>query len=295
MIPPRLTPGGTIGLCSPSHIALGDDYQKIKDGLRSIGFKVREAENLYKNTWGYLASPMERAADFNQLIADPDVELVFFGGGEGSAELLPYIDFDNIRRHPKCILSYSDGTTILNPVWSRTGLVTYYGQSPQMFMDPSQYDYQHFSRHLILGDVREHMPASRWQIQTPGTGEGILTGGYSRNFAMLLGSPYFSWDPGQKYLLFLEDHQSFGGVDYVGAMLANIEQHPFSRCVSGVIFGHYSEDPCPWLLKRLERMGQVLGVPVVYCDDFGHGSSHGILPIGVEARLTTDPCCLKYL
>ena len=44
----------------------------------------------------------------------------------------------------------------------------------------------------------------------------------------------------KKYILFLEDHEKFGGVDYVSAMLSHIEQNDFIHSVSGLIFGNYS-------------------------------------------------------
>ena len=53
---------------------------------------------LYKNTYGYLASEMERANDFNQLVLNQDVDLILFGGGEGGNELLPYINYENIMQ-----------------------------------------------------------------------------------------------------------------------------------------------------------------------------------------------------
>ena len=40
------------------------------------------------------------------------------------------------------------------------------------------------------------------------------------------------------------------------------------------------------LLDRLERFGLRHGVPVAYCDDFGHGENHAILPIGRPAGFT---------
>ena len=291
----RLTPGGVIGICSPSHIANPETYRQIIDAFLLKGYIIRESHNLYKDTYGYLASPKERADDFNQLIRDPEVELGMFGGGEGSVELLPYIDYEQIRRFPKLILSYSDGTTILNSIWHKTGLETYYGQSPDMFRDLRSYDYDHFLAHMVKGEVKKHEAGSTWLVQHPGTAKGILTGGYTRNFALLLGSAFFSWDPDEDYLLFLEDHEQFGGVDYVSAMLSNIEQSPFVQRVTGLIFGHYSAPPSRQLLDRLKRFGEDHQIPVVYCDDFGHGTRHAILPIGCQAQLETEPCRLFYL
>lgn len=285
---PALRPGGTIGICSPSHIAEYWDYQNIINAIRSKGFQVREADNLYKDTYGYLATPQERAADFNQLIADPEVELILFGGGEGANELLPYIDFENIKRHPKRIVSYSDGTFLLNLIWAQTGLETYYGQAPHNFLDMTGYDEKHFFEHMVYDCMREHVANSEWKVQTHGRAEGILIGGYARNFAMILGSKYMPVDYAQKYILFVEDHESFGGVDYVSAMLTHIEQDPFMDCVTGVIFGNYSGNENWQLLWRLQRLGEERQIPVVYCDDFGHGWNHAIMPIGRKASLDTE-------
>ncbi|NLG88822.1 MAG: LD-carboxypeptidase [Clostridiaceae bacterium] len=55
--------------------------------------------------------------------------------------------------------------------------------------------------------------------------------------------------------------------------------------VAGLIFGHYSLTQYPELFQRLERLGKKHNIPVVYCDDFGHGVNHAILPIGRIARL----------
>ena len=121
---PCLPQGGVIGICSPSHVAERGRYARIEAGIRALGFQVREGDNLYRDTYGYLATPEERAADFHQLLYDEDVQLIFFGGGEGGNELLPLLDFDAIRRHPKRMASFSDGTTLLCAFWAKTGLET---------------------------------------------------------------------------------------------------------------------------------------------------------------------------
>ena len=120
---PCLPQGGVIGICSPSHVAGRGRYARIEAGIRALGFQVREADNLYRDTYGYLATPEERAADFHQLLYDDEVRLIFFGGGEGSNELLPLLDFDAIRRHPKRMASFSDGTTLLTIVSQQPAVI----------------------------------------------------------------------------------------------------------------------------------------------------------------------------
>lgn len=285
----------TIGICSPSHIPNRDDYAKTIASIRAYGHDVVEADNLYRATHGYLAAPEERAADFNQLIRDERVDLILFGGGEGSAELLPYIDFEAVRRHPKCICSYSDGTTILNAVTAKTGLVTYYGQAPYLFDSFRDYDRQHFERHFVNGPAERHARSGDWLVQRHGTGEGMLVGGYLRNFALLLGSRYCPLDLTRDYVLFLEDHEMFGDVSYVAAMLAYIEQSAFMPRVRGLLFGHYSVQRNPNLYALLRRVGERWSIPAAYCDDYGHGDNHAILPIGCHCALDTERQTLRYV
>ena len=60
MIPKRLTYGDTIGVVSPSHVAERERYRPMLEGLRKLGFHVKEGKNLYRDTYGYLASEQER-------------------------------------------------------------------------------------------------------------------------------------------------------------------------------------------------------------------------------------------
>ena len=55
MIPKRLTYGDTIGVVSPSHVAERERYWPMLEGLRKLGFPVKEGKNLYRDTYGYLA------------------------------------------------------------------------------------------------------------------------------------------------------------------------------------------------------------------------------------------------
>lgn len=301
-----LPANGTIGICCPSHIPLYEaapgqeipwsrEYKNIIANMEKEGFRVVQAGNMYKKTWGYLASDTERAADLNQLAADPAVDYILFGGGEGSPELLPYINFDHFRSTPKRMCSYSDGTTLLNAVWAVTGLETYYGQDPTLFAGWTDYNRRHFEGHILSDSMTEHVKNSPWLTLHPGTAEGILCGGYTMNFALLLGTEYFPVDMSEPHILFLEDHEMFGGEAHISAMLACIEQSPFMQTVTGLIFGNYADHPCPDLYARLQLLGQRHHIPVVYCDDFGHGANHAILPIGRRAKLDADGQTLIYL
>ena len=285
----RLSEGGTIGLICPSHVADMSRYSAIISAIERRGYRVKLGKNFAKDTYGYAASAAERADDLNELAADSEVQMILFGGGETAVELLPYIDYANIRRNPKIFSSYSDGTSILNAIRAQTGLVTYYGFGAGEFADLRYYDYMQFRSHFAIGcEARRFESDSEWRVLRGGACEGTLIGGYLSLVALMLGSEYFSYDPTRKYLLFLEDHERFSNVGAVSTYLAFISQHAFMRSVTGVIFGHYSQHLPDDLASSLERFGERHGIPVVYTDDFGHGTRHAIFPIGVDASLDAD-------
>ena len=183
----RLTQGDTIGIICPSQILDWNKYSRIIDVIERLGYKVKLGENVTKDTDGYIASSEERAADLNAMVADDSVKMVLFGGGDGAVEVLPLIDYENIRKHPKLFSSYSDATSILNAIHAQTGLVTYYGFGSGEFTDLRYYDYMQFCTHFVEGySMGQFVSDSKWKILNSGVCEGELIGGYTGLFALML-------------------------------------------------------------------------------------------------------------
>lgn len=296
MIAEKLMNGDVVGIISPSHIADGDYYKEVVKGIERLDLRVKLGGNIFKSTHGYLASEQERADDLNHMVADDEVKLILFGGGWGANEILPLIDYDNIARHPKLFSSYSDGTSILNAIYAKTGLITYYGLGAGEFYDLTDYDCAQFKRHFMKGSEADSLCGrGEWRTVHSGSCGGILIGGYTAVIACQLYTEYFRYDASRKYILFLEDHENFSPVAAVSGYLSHIEQSPFIRNVSGLIFGHYADNVPRDLLDRLWRFGDKHGVPIVYTDDFGHYGRHAILPIGVEANLDAGEQALRFL
>lgn len=285
--------GDTIGIISPSWVADRNDYGKYAKGIEGLGFQVKFGKNIYKDTYKYTASVSERVDDLNEMIYDENVKMVFFGGGYGSVDLLPYINYNRIKEAPKLFLSYSDGTSILNAIYAKTGIITYYGQTPGLFGNISEYDKKQFVSHFVEGTVTDYIRNSNWYAITEGRCEGILVGGYLLNFVLALGNRFFPYQTDRNYILFIEDLDKFQCVQNVSMFLTCIGQSRLMEQVTGLLFGHYSDDISS-LLEVLERFGQKYSIPVAYCDDFGHGTNHAIFPIGRRAILDTKNKTLLF-
>lgn len=286
--------GDTIGIISPSWVANQNDYEKYAKGIERLGFQVKFGRNLFKDTCKYIASVAERVDDLNEMIYDPNVKMVFFGGGYGSVDLLPYIDYSRIKGTPKLFLSYSDGTSILNAIYAKTGITTYYGQTPGLFDNISEYDKKQFVSHLVEGTAADYIRNSDWYTITEGCCEGILVGGYLLNFVLGLGNRFFPYQTDGNYILFIEELDKFQSVQGVSMFLTCIGQSRLMEQVTGLLFGHYSDNISPLLFEVLERFGKKYSIPVAYCDDFGHGTNHAIFPIGRRAILDTKNKTLLF-
>ena len=282
--PKRLKPGDTIGIVAPCLAATPEKNEAGLEGLEQLGFLIKRAPNLYSDTNGYAGSIEERAADFNAMLADPSVNAIMFGGGEVSNELLPYIDYELLRKNPKVVCSYSDATTLLNALQSMSGVVTFYGISPRSFANVSLYNWMNFEGRLIRPHLI-HRKSDQWRMITPGSCEGTLIGGYLENYAALQGLPWYHIDHSEPHLLFIEDHEMFSPPAMVSKWFSNLEHRGVFESVTGLIFGHYSKKDVPEIDQILERIGKKYKIPVVHCEDFGHGTYQSVFPIGVRARM----------
>ncbi len=293
--PERLKKGDTIGIIAPSYRPKREALENSAENLRAQGYNIKYSKNLFSTADTYAGTLEERVSDINDMISDPEVRMIYFGGGEVGNELLPYVDYEGLKKDPKILCSYSDSTTLLNAINYMTGLVTFYGSSPRFFENgPNDYTLLNFEKRLLSTDT-EYVKNSEWRVITPGKAEGRLVGGYLWNFACLLGLKWYRDLPEGDIILFIEDHEKFSSPAMVAKFFATIEHRGGFDRVKGLIFGHYSSEPSPLIDDILRRIGERRNIPVMRTEDFGHGENGAILPISVKARLNTSDMSFELL
>jgi muramoyltetrapeptide carboxypeptidase len=172
--PPGLEPGDTVGVFTPSapaHLRFREKYLHGIAQLEALGFRVVEGALTAAGTHeGYRSgSPRERAAEFMSLVLDPRVRaLISTIGGDNSASLIPYLDFEAIRAHPKVICGYSDVTSLHLAILAYSGLSTFYGPAvvpsfgewPRMMPETRDSFLDAVQRHR--SGTRRLRPPTRW-------------------------------------------------------------------------------------------------------------------------------------
>ncbi|MBS7939281.1 LD-carboxypeptidase, partial [Streptococcus suis] len=92
-----------------------------KERLEELGFKLSFSEHYFENDIFDSAPIASRVADLEAAFADESVDAILTTiGGVNCNELLPFLDFDLIARHPKIFCGYSDTTALLNAIYAKT-------------------------------------------------------------------------------------------------------------------------------------------------------------------------------
>ena len=309
--PKRLSPGDTVMLVAPANATFNSvELQIAKESLEALGFKVRVGAHLL-DRHGYLAGEDKaRADDINKAFGDSSVAAVHaIRGGWGSARLLPYLDFDTIRRNPKVLIGYSDVTALLLSIVAKTGLVTFHGPIGLGRWDNYSLDY--YKRVLFNGEQvtytnkqglsdRNALVQTEFRTQTitPGKARGRLVGGNLTVLTAILGSPYVpDWD---NTILFAEDI----GEDYyrIDRMLTQLKLTGVLGKIKGFVFGTCNEcgpgDGNFGALTLEEIFAdhvKPLGIPAWQGAMIGHGHPQWTLPVGVEVEVDADAGTIRLL
>lgn len=298
--PKRLSAGDTVGLVLPATAAFeADEIQFAKEQMEAIGFKVVIGPHAF-DKWGYFAGrDRDRADDINRMFADDAISaVVCYTGGWGSPRVLPYLDYDLIKRKPKVLIGYSDITALLNAVHKKTGLITFHGPVGGSTFEP--YTLENFRRIAMTAEPAGLLPnpskkpnelidrTNRILKITKGTATGPLIGGNLTMIASLMGTPYQPDTTGA--IVFLEDiHEEPYRID---RMLTTLALGGMFDKPAGIIFGRCSDcgvkGPSFSLEEILRDRFGSLSVPAISGLSFGHIEQKLVLPIGARATLDAD-------
>ncbi len=281
--PPRLRPGGTIGVAAISGPV---DPARVDSGiarLRARGYRVVEAPNVRRAADGLFAgTDAERAEGYRGLLRNPDVDAIFFArGGSGAARVLGALDGEEIIAHPKVHLGGSDLTALFALLASR-GLVAFYG--PMVAVEISEQDGLDWEA-VVSGRSPAPHDFDERDILREGTGEGPLVGGCLSLLASLCGTPEAVRAQGR--VLFWED---IGEEIYrLDRMLTQLERSgTFDRLQAMLIGSVVSRDrsEAPRTVREYLRT-RFRGAPYPVAMGFpaGHLARPRTLPLGVPVRL----------
>lgn len=255
----------------------------------------------------------ERAEEFNNLLYDENIQIIMTSiGGNNTNSILPYIDYEYIKKHPKIIIGFSDITALLLAIYAKTGLVTFYGPDIASsfgelppFVDWTFESFNSFVKGISVPysyempvawtdefidwseqDRAKEQHSNQWVCVKQGTCQGRLIGGNLNTMEGFFGTEYMPViNKGD--ILFIEDAEKDAYTierSFSLLKLAGI----FDK-VSGIILGkHEKFDDNGTGRKPYEILLEVIGdtsIPILADFDCCHTHPMLTMPIGCEVRL----------
>jgi len=282
-----LKKGDTIGVIAPSSSVEDKDIEKINEStklMEDFGFKIKFSNNFYNNTFGYSATPQEKAQDLNDMFADSSIKAIFaVKGGANSNSMFEYIDYELIKNNPKILCGFSDTTSILNVINDKTGIITYHGPTFKSLTSwDTDYAYKQVIKKFVDDNWNLYEKGEEFFTVKPGIAEGKLIGG---NLSMInnLCSGKYKIDFKDK-ILFIEELSFESDAELVSNYLYNMKQNGVFDKIKGVWVGNYNgEFPLENIL--LDVLEDKYSFPIIKSNNFGHIDNKQIIPIGVIAKI----------
>ncbi len=239
-------------------------------------------------------------------------------GGNHSNQLLPLLDYDLIRSHPKVFQGYSDITVLHWALANHAGLSTFYGPAlvPELGEFPRVL--AHTDRYLRAawfgGDAVNFEPSDSWtdelldwdtkiDLTRPrqlhesegwiairhGEASGPLLGGCLETICWhLKGSS--SWVDPTGAILFFETSEDSPSPADVDGYLTDLEQLGVFDAAAALLIARpygYTPEDAKALWDVVSRRTEASGLPVLANFEVGHADPMVVLPLGAMAELDT--------
>jgi len=290
--PKALRAGSRLAVIAPASPGQAEPEERGIAELQRLAFSVER--RAAQTSQGYFAaSNAERRAELLRVLRDPRFDgVISLRGGYGSNYLLDESLAAEIDcSAPKCVIGFSDITSLQIFLWQRLGWTSIYGAMVAAGLEGGAgaakgYDEASFLNAIGKTDGSWSIPL-QGDALVSGEAEGTLLGGCLTLVATTLGTPWELDTRGA--ILLLEDR----GMKpwQVDRALIHLQQVGKLEVVRGVVLGDFPDcaapvEGSPTVLDVCERILKPLGIPIVFGAPVGHTVRPMLtVPLGVRARL----------
>jgi muramoyltetrapeptide carboxypeptidase len=261
--------------------------------LKRHGFQVVVSQDAKAE--GYFAGPsLERFNGFlGALNSDMVDGLVALRGGYGSNYLLEF-ELEKSLANLKCVIGFSDLTTLQIFFWQKCNWITFYGPMVAAGLNAGAGARKGYDENSFLQAIGR--TDSGWKLRLKGepvlAGQsmGRVLGGCMTLLEATIGTPWELDTRGS--ILVLEDRAM--KPYQVDRVLMHLKQAGKFEGVRGLVLGDFPESEpvvagAPTVREVCARILRPLGVPIVYGAPIGHTVRPMLtIPLGVTARLDAD-------
>lgn len=283
-------------VCCSNGISRGgmEVVEQLEESLLAAGMEVVKSSYIYQKQSVFSGTARQRAEALLQFYEDKSVQAIFdISGGDIANEVLPYLDFQKIQENAKPFFGYSDLTTVLNAIYTKTGNkgILYQIRNiagghlekdrPDTELSVAGVQWREFLDFLkqekedclgMLGKFSYDWLCGNRMC-------GILVGGNIRCLLKLAGTPYFPDVKGK--ILFLEARS--GQTAQLTTYISQLKQMGVFEQAAGLLLGTFSQmerenkTPDVAALFRQQTRGDI---PIAKTSQIGHGADSKAVQIG---------------
>ena len=291
--PKALAAGSRLGVFAPASPAESVEMIAGLAELKRHGFQV--VSNQDTKAEGYFAGPsLERANSFLGTLNSSQVDGLFaLRGGYGSNYLLEFQLEKNLA-NLKCVIGFSDLTTLQIFLWQKCKWITFYGPMVAAGLNGGAGERKGYDESSLLQAIGK--TEGGWKLRLKGepvlAGQamGRVLGGCMTLLEATIGTP---WElDTTDSILVLEDRSM--RPYQVDRVLMHLKQAGKFDGLRGIVLGDFPESEpalagAPTVREVCGRILRPLGVPIVFGAPIGHTVRPMLtIPLGINARLDAD-------
>lgn len=258
-----------------------DDIERLKMLLIKEGFEIEIGPYLFERFDNL--SEKDKADNLMGYFRDPDMKIIFdVSGGDIANSVLQELDYDTIRESRATFCGYSDLTTVLNAIYTKTGRETINFQIRNLLYDHAETVLAYFRGNIMSANIGE--ADLECQFLRGDAMGGRVLGGNIRCFLKLAGTPF--WPDLSGAILLLE--ACSGGVMKMTTYLHQLKQMGVFEQVSGILLGTFSEMEKKQLTPTIEELVQSIvptTLPIAVTRYIGHETDARAIVVGREYSL----------
>ncbi|MDB5264595.1 MAG: LD-carboxypeptidase [Parcubacteria group bacterium] len=276
--------------------------------LTALGLRVSFGKHIESSDEFDTSSVADRIEDLHEALLDPEVKMIMSGlGGMNAAQILQSINWELLRENPKIFCGFSDMAVLVNAIYAKTGIVTYYGPFYGTFgmKKGAEYMLESFRSCMLSDDPFVVNPAPDWSddwwwddqenrtfvlntgplVINEGEAQGKLLGGHITSLATIFGTDFCP--DLSNALLMLEENSEINPRSFDRLLQCVILQKGFDK-VKAILIGRFTTPTKitdEILIKIIRSHPELSQIPVVSNLSFGHTYPQFTFPIGGTGRI----------
>ncbi|MCI8371835.1 MAG: LD-carboxypeptidase [Clostridiaceae bacterium] len=259
--------------------------QELENVLLRMGIHTSFSNAIYEKAPAVSASAGERARALMNFYKNDEIKGIFdISGGDLANGILPDLDYHVIADSPKTFCGYSDLTTVLNAIYTKTGRSCVLYQIRNLVYDNRKTQTADFQNTVQNG--RPDLFQLRYHFIQQKEMHGIVIGGNIRCFLKLAGTEYMPDFKGK--ILLLESYH--GTAPQIETYLRQLQQLGAFQKAAGILLGTFTQMQAKSCVPTVEMLVQEIAgrdLPLAVTPDIGHGTDSKGIIIGQERSFSS--------